>query len=220
MGDGEPWDAHAGLLDAGELASARRALRIEVRRQRVFARSALRRILSAQVGRPPAELALVRSGTGKPELAGGDGVRFSLSHSGRLVLVAVTSSVDVGVDLEERRGSLDCDQLAHAVCAPDELARWRAQPPGAARRAALLALWTRKEAILKAAGVGLAVDPARIRVPSPARGSADVAPASGLLPEEPYRVRDLEVGEGSAAALAYPGPERGIVLHTLEPWAG
>ena len=44
MGDGEPWHAHAGLLDAGELASAQRPLRVEVRRQRVFARSALRRI--------------------------------------------------------------------------------------------------------------------------------------------------------------------------------
>jgi len=75
----------------------------------------------------------------------------------------------VGVDAEPTPppgylGAADAEQLASEVLAPDERVQWVA----AGRVPADLAQWwTRKEAVLKASGHGLAVPPASIRVSAP-----------------------------------------------------
>jgi len=107
------------------------------RKRRYVARqAALRSILAERVGTPPEQLLFERSVRGKPALAGGRDVRFSVSDSGDLALVALAAR-DVGVDVERVRSR-----------------------PAAARAAALgidrfFERWTRFEAIGKARGSGL-----------------------------------------------------------------
>ena len=75
------------------------------------------------------------------------------------VLVA---AAPVGVDVERRDRSGDLD-VTRVAFADDEQAELEALPP-AARASAFLAAWTRKEALLKALGHGLSVDPRSVSV--------------------------------------------------------
>jgi 4'-phosphopantetheinyl transferase len=71
------------------------------RKRRYVARQgALREILASYAAVPPRRLMLVRSNRGKPMVAGAAGLRFSVSDSADLALVAVASR-EVGVDVEQ-----------------------------------------------------------------------------------------------------------------------
>jgi 4'-phosphopantetheinyl transferase len=119
-------------LPAEERARAA-AIQIAARRRRwVAARWALRVVLSRYAGVEPAELRIESGERGKPSLSGGPNLRFNLSHSGELALIAVAGGREVGVDVERIR--------------PD-------------RPAEYLRDWTRREAAAKCAGTGLGGPP-------------------------------------------------------------
>lgn len=106
------------------------------------------------------------AGSGAVDL-GAEGWSVSLSHSGDLVTVAVGHGVGaVGVDVEQAR--TDVRTVAPVLCRDDELAADLATPDP---RGALLTRWVRKEAVLKAARVGLTV-PLRHLATSPAHEPA------------------------------------------------
>lgn len=157
----EPWlfrlDAAASrlaglsaLLDADERAQAA-AFRHDLHRRRFVARRGLlRELLAARTGRPPDALRLVRSPFGKPALAG-EGLRFNASSAGPLGLCVLAVGAEVGCDLAE--GDAAAAGLA-SLFGPAEQ-RAIAALPVARRTRAELAVWTRKEAYLKALGIGL-----------------------------------------------------------------
>lgn len=172
---GGPADESA--LSASERARAA-ALRGEpLRRRYVASHAALRRLLAALVGGHPGALPLAAGPNGKPLLPGGP--HFSLSHSGDVGLVAIDPACEVGVDVEPIRPVPEADEIAARWFAPEERAALRAA--GADGGTAFARLWTRREAWLKALGVGLdealagrPVDLARFAL-------HDLAPAPGHL---------------------------------------
>ena len=85
-------------------------------------------------------------------------IHLSASHGGEWVAVAASSSVDVGIDIEpcSRTLSEETDSLVLSASEQEELARLPAESRGTAR----LTTWVRKEAVLKATGLGLGVEPA------------------------------------------------------------
>lgn len=89
---------------------------------------------------------------GRPYLAGGP--QFSLSHSGAWAVLAVDAQ-PVGVDIELIRPRSAA--LAPRVFAADELAWLQTSP-----LENFYVLWTRKESILKATGLGLTLPPASV----------------------------------------------------------
>ncbi|MFC5833571.1 4'-phosphopantetheinyl transferase family protein [Nonomuraea insulae] len=162
------------------------------RRQLEFAavHGAVRGILSAYLAMPPRAIRLRRGPWGKPET---DGLRFNLSHCSGAALLAVTRCRDVGIDVEGRRLRLDVARFADRFLPGEEGSMISALPP-AARQEAFLRLWTRREAVVKAAG-GRLVRGLRMSV------SADVVVGfSGS-----WRVYDLDGPAGCAAALAVRG---------------
>lgn len=170
------------------------------RRRFVIAHGALRLILAGYLDVPPEELRLQRGRHGKPRLAGSSDLRFNLSHSGELGLVAVTRHDEVGVDVDRLRPGLPVEPFAERFF-PASDARFVAAAAGPTERAErFLRLWTRKEAVVKAAGarltqgLGLTVftDDGVVREPSgQIRGA--------------WSVRDLPVPDGYLAALAVAG---------------
>jgi len=124
----------------------------------VAARGILRAILGRLLARSPASLTFDYSSTGQPRLSGSSdddpGVRFSVSHSGDMALYGITLGRQVGVDLEVLRSIPDAAALAGRFFSAAEQAALQALPD-AARDTAFLACWTRKEAYLKAVGVGI-----------------------------------------------------------------
>ena len=127
------------------------------------AKRTTRDLLSDVLERHADEVVIERDAHGKPYLAFPDvGTRFSVARTNGLAIVAMTPCHDVGVDVE----SLDRDvtgwAMWHHVMTAAELAAIPDDPD--ARNAALLQAWVRKEALLKAAGVGLAIDPATVEL--------------------------------------------------------
>jgi 4'-phosphopantetheinyl transferase len=118
------------------------------------AHGALRLILSNALSCDPHALHFGTGENGKPFL---DDRRldFNLSHSGDIALIAVAWKRQVGVDIEQLRPLADLGALTARVCNERE----RATLAGLAeahRERAFFALWTRKEALAKATGQGIA----------------------------------------------------------------
>jgi 4'-phosphopantetheinyl transferase len=143
--------ALTGLLGADERARADRFRFARDRRRFIVRRARLRQWLGAWVGRAPESLAFVENSHGKPLLV--DGPPFSLSHSRDMMLLAI-GDAEVGCDIEWIDPALDWAPLAGTFFTASEGAALAALPPEAARRA-FFACWARKEAFVKALGLGL-----------------------------------------------------------------
>jgi 4'-phosphopantetheinyl transferase len=121
-------------------------------------RLALRRLLGLYVGLSPRDVPLQHARYGKPFVDARFAIGFNLAHSGDRALAAVSRFRHVGVDIEEAlpRGALE--GIARTVFTRDEC-RALHRRPETERLSAFLTCWTRKEAALKAIGVGLAGEP-------------------------------------------------------------
>ncbi len=200
------------LLAADEQARAARFVRARDRRRFVRCRAALREILGGLLGESPGSLRFRARGQGKPELdfteAGADrtedraDLRFNVSHSSELALIAVCRGRELGVDLERVRAIGEADRIVASFFSPAEQAEFAAIA-GAAKSLAFPRGWTRKEAVLKGLGIGLAGLAAH---PETGFGTSDLTPR--FLPAVPLpRVDQWQLWEaaprpGFVAALA------------------
>src|SRR6185503_19089389 len=98
----EALDGVRPMLSPGDRSRARRIADPVERRRRIAAYAALRVILERIAGTTVRGVDFVRSGDGKPSLAGGTAA-FSLSHSDALAFIGVTRQGEIGVDLERAR---------------------------------------------------------------------------------------------------------------------
>jgi NAD(P)-dependent dehydrogenase (short-subunit alcohol dehydrogenase family)/phosphopantetheinyl transferase/acyl carrier protein len=144
-------------LDPGERASLEARGTPARVAQRVAGRLAAKRAVSALTGAPLSSIRVHNRDSGEPyvEIDGAPGPRVSITHSGERA-AAVASHARVGVDLETiaaRHPSFAREWFSEA-----ERARWAADPAG------LTAAWCVKEAVLKALGEGMALNPREIEV--------------------------------------------------------
>jgi 4'-phosphopantetheinyl transferase len=212
-------EASYGAL-LGTLASdeAERAARFRFERDRrsfAVCRSALREILGAYLGRPPAALCFEYAPTGKPSLArqaatSDSSLSFNVSHSGGLAAIAVSRAAELGVDIEVERADLELETIARRFFAPGEVEALLAHPPSE-RQGAFYRCWTRKEAYLKARGTGIVAGLDRFEV--------TLAPGEAALrrtlddPAEAarWRLYDCPPARGFAGAVAATGLPQRIV---------
>jgi 4'-phosphopantetheinyl transferase len=142
------------LLSAEEARRADTQAGERLQRRFVVAHAETRRILAGYVGQDPRSLLFAVHPEGKPYLSdAGRELRFNLSHSGELALLAVSSHREVGIDVEWVDPRRELSGLLPAFAADERAALERV--PAEERRAALFAAWTRKEARLKATGRGI-----------------------------------------------------------------
>lgn len=120
----------------------------------VITRSLVRAVLSERLGTSPRDIPVTRTDTGKPIVA--DAVHFNVSHSGNLVLLAVSASRAVGVDVERKRSIPRVDAMAARwLSAGERAALDGILRDGIDRSEAFLRVWSLKEARIKALGVGI-----------------------------------------------------------------
>lgn len=201
----------AALLSDEERLRAARLRRPADRERFVAAHALLREVLALYEGGEPARLELVHGPYGKPALRSRE-VGFSLARSGDVALVAVAAG-EVGVDVELVRPGIAGDGLVDRYLTAAERAEVASAPTGGLDAAAT-ALWARKEALLKAAGTGLAHDPAAVCAAAAAGRSHLLGDALGAVGE--WSVADVPVPAGYAAAVAAAG--RGFALRRLDGW--
>ena len=167
-----PDGAHS-LLAPVERERAERFRFPEDRRRWIAARAALRVLLGRYLGADPRAIHLEVTPDGNTIV---EALHFNLSHSHDLALIAIAVHTPVGVDVELLRPIPDAPLLARRLLPPEEADMVEMQPEQ------FLRIWTRREAWLKAEGIGL-------------RGIKRSRPAH-------WRVLDLDPWPGYVGALA------------------
>jgi 4'-phosphopantetheinyl transferase len=192
-----------GLLDAKELERFHR-FHFECDGARfAIAHANVRRILGAYLDREPERILLSANSFGKPELvteAQNRPLHFNLSHSRNIALLALSIDTELGIDIEDLRPIEP--EVAENHFSQNELAALSSLE-GEGWLQGFYHCWTRKEAILKAEGVGLNLP----------LYSFDVSLIPGLPAKllgvrppaffrQPWTLHNLEAPFGTVAALA------------------
>lgn len=203
-------DRLARGLDDEERGRAGRFFRSEDGRRWMVARAALRCILADVLAIPGEALRFDRTGAGKPAVIGVDDLDFSVSHADRLCLIAVARGARVGIDFERVAPHLNLEAFAQDFLCPAELALVRGSDD---RQRTLYRFWTRKEAFVKALGIGFFVPPNQIDVSVEARPKllgcrADESTA--------WSLRDLTPAPSYVGALAVHAQRHAVSFHRLE----
>jgi 4'-phosphopantetheinyl transferase len=185
------------------------------RRRFCAARASLRLILARYLKAKPGRLQLDTSEYGKPFFAdqkASQGLRFNLSHSNQLALIAITREREVGVDVEYVRADFVTDEVAGHFFSRAEVQEFCALPPEM-KTQSFFNCWTRKEAYIKARGEGLycPLDQFDVSVASgtPARLLHSKIDSGEVMR---WSFQDLYPAAGYAATLAVEGQTSRLVL--------
>ena len=146
-------------LSEEERQRAARFVRPRDGRRFVRCRAALRSIVGGLLDLAPPDVSFQVGPGGKPKLPDLDGTappwRFNVSHSGELALIAVSRTRELGVDIEAFRPIQQADRIVASYFTASEVREFE-KLDEEGRAAAFIRGWTRKEAVVKAQGVGLA----------------------------------------------------------------
>jgi 4'-phosphopantetheinyl transferase len=189
------------LLDEEERRQAAAYRDETAARSFVLRRSLTKSLLGDSLGVPPISVQITRRcafcghlSHGKPQLVGHE-LGFSVSWSGSWVAVAVAPQGQIGLDIEMLRG---CEP------SPDHWAAVHgstAQPSETSEQA-MLQIWTRKEAVLKCAGIGMAISLDAIAVTPPDAPPAVVSLPDGLGLPTDYHLYELRVDAAVVMSMA------------------
>lgn len=200
------------VASADELDRAARFLHEADRNRHIIGRALTRLALAQLMKTTPASIRFQTSEFGKPRLA--HGPSFNLSHSGNAIVLALAPGGRLGVDVEAVRDLRDLLGLARTSFAYDELCTV-ATMPLERRVRPFFRTWARKEAMLKALGLGLtALDSISV--------SADEAISSALLRLDltgeqvsSWTLRPIACGAEVESAVAWDRPLRSIEFINL-----
>ncbi len=208
---GLPTDSLQALEATLSVDEIQRAARLHFQGDKdrfIAAHGCLRDILARYHHWEPGQLTFSANDYGKPALSTDLSERrmdFNLSHSEDLALVAVTWRRKVGVDLERIRQGISAQVIARQYFSRSEFVELLGLPSGQ-REVGFFNCWTRKEAYIKAQGLGLSLslesfdvslDPNEPVILRATRPDPQEAARWTLLP--------LEVSPNYAAALAVEG---------------
>jgi len=171
----------------------------------LLGRATLRILLGNYLRQPPAQIRFVVGRFGKLSLLVPReefDLRFNVSHSGDVLLLAFALSAELGIDVEEIRLMSDRDAVAQRCLSPQQFQEFR-QGDFGDKQLAFFRFWTRKEALIKALGTGLSQPLTEFDVtldptipPALTRASVDF----GSVNE--WTLHELESPVGYQAALA------------------
>ena len=192
-------------LDSKEIERFNRFVHPRPQREFCLCRAALRAILCSRLKCDNKNLKFRTLEHGKPfALVNGKHVHinFNVSHSGQHGLVAILEKGRIGVDVEEYSTSRRIDGEIMSVFTKSEQTDL-ARVFGEEKIELFYSLWTMKEALVKALGVGLSLDPSRFEIPlALRRGSNSSTFRFPQLPNIKWRLKKMH-GSGLSAAIAY-----------------
>lgn len=190
------------LLSADERERAAQFHFDRDRNRYVAARTILRHLIARYEDARPENIRFAYNPYGKPALEGSS-LRFNVSHSGDLGLLAFARNKHIGVDIERFRPEFAAKEIAARFFSHEEIAALRGRS-AESLPAAFFNCWTRKEAFIKAHGSGLSLPLHNfvVSIDSPARLiRTDFDP--GAIRQ--WTLHELPIDDGFAAALAVEG---------------
>lgn len=202
-----PSAADCALLSEAEMERASHFLLDDARHRWLQAHVAYRRLIADLLGVAPAALEFGTTALGKPVLRAPalGAMEFNWSDSGDLALLAVSDGPPVGVDVEAMRPQPRLEAMATTKFAAEEGAALLALPE-AERPGAFYRIWTRKEACLKALGVGIDFGLRRFAVSATVEAPRLLRMEGAPFEADHWDLRSVDVPSGYAAAVATLGP--------------
>lgn len=181
----------------------------------IVARGILRALLGRYLGKEPYTLQFTYNAYGKPALAEESERRpllFNVTHVQGMALYAFTDIGDIGIDIEQITTAVqDYEHIASRFFSPAEMEELHTVPVER-RQEAFLNCWTRKEAYIKARGLGLSLVLSQFDV-SLTPGAAAKLLATREMGQEAswWSLHELAPGPGYVAALAVKGHPSSII---------
>ncbi len=196
------------VLSSDELARAERFHKIDDANRFIEQRSILRTILGWYLDILPRNVRIDYTPLGKPKLYtpnNKQNLEFNITHSGEIMLVALTTDRNVGIDIERIRPMVDMSRMIELYFSAREIEELSSYNESE-RMTAFFCGWTRKEAFLKAIGEGLQFPLDKIDV---SWDSEETRP-SLLIPAElnglsDYHLFSFHPADSYVAALAVEG---------------
>ncbi len=187
------------------------------RRRFIVGRGALRHLLSDLTGCDASELTLFAGPMGKP--ATPSGPVFNVSHGEQHLLIGIAAEGRLGVDVEVRKDIGDAMDLARCHFCAEEIAALGGLSQEQLS-ATFLRIWTRKESLLKALGVGLALSLDSVSMDADA-GHGNRLRRSDIPQIDPlqWSVQSVEWHPHLEASVAWDQPDFNCRLRLLQPVA-
>ncbi|MGH1485677.1 MAG: 4'-phosphopantetheinyl transferase family protein [Cellvibrionaceae bacterium] len=199
-------------LSDEEVQRANRFRRPEDSQRFILAHVMKRFYLSQLLDLRPEALQFVEGPKGKPFCTDNGAPFFNISHSGDWVLLAVSSTKEIGVDVECSKRGVSEGTMNH-VLTSSQLEKVNASNNP---QATFITYWTQKEAVSKALGLGLSIDFTTIDC-SGDIGSSRVIHSGNELKVSAHIVDDSHIASVSVLAHSQVEP---IPLYVLADWRG
>lgn len=215
--DEDQWQSLMALLSTDERIKASRYRFEQHRRRYAVGRAALRILLGGYLDRAPEALHFVYNDHGKPSLANDDsGLRFNVSHSGEIMLAGFVLNSEIGIDIEAFRQDIDYMGIGQRWFSEQESNTLR-DLPEEKRTGTFFRTWTRKEAYIKARGLGLSYSLNRFSVSLDETSPALLEHQDGSQETKSWQIHDIEVSSAYSAAVAMEAARWDIRHYHLEP---
>lgn len=200
-----------GLFPVADGGLSEEPLATRLKARRMTGRFFQKMLLGAYLGLPGKDVELKRNQRGRPELNSAthpNGPQFTSTHTDEWQLLALGNSFTPGVDIEPSLHKRRIMAIAKRYFHENEFLSLQAIAE-ADRQAKFIAMWTAKEAVVKALGCGLSGMMDQLELVE--------AGATGIVEDHrnngTWAIRWFPVVEGYSGAIAVPGTEPASVVY-------
>jgi 4'-phosphopantetheinyl transferase len=198
-------------LQASEISRAEKFRFDDDRLKYIAGRAWLRELISRYLQHNPLDLEIEVNQYGKPYVNGmqnSDTLQFNLSHSGDWIVYAFGLRDELGIDIEKINGSIDHIETAEQFCTVNELCYMKDSENKAELTEKFFRIWTRKEAVLKASGMGLFPNLRRVDV---------LEDKITITPEQStWTVTDIHIDKDYKTAIATGGGIKNLIIKQMQ----
>lgn len=193
------------LLSKDESAKVGRFHFVKDQKQYIVARGVLRIILSHYCLIEPEVHQFGYNQYGKPFLIDNDWLRFNISHSGDRVLFGFSLNLELGVDIEYDKPFESAHEIVERFFSTQEKTQFRSLPDHM-KNLSFLKCWTRKEAYIKALGMGMSLPLDAFSVSFiPGKPACLLETGHDMQAKDRWTIKEVNVGNGYVAAVSVEG---------------
>ncbi len=208
-------ESYANLLSLEETARANNFKFAKDRTVYVLARGLLRILSGRYLDQIPESIKFNYGEYGKPEYDVQTPIKFNISHSGNMIVLAFVRNFDIGVDIENIKEDFDVIDIAKHFFSSDEIQRLEALPKEQ-KVAGFYRCWTRKESFIKAKGSGLSFPLTSFSVSLDADKAELLRTDWAITEKKEWRMFSFEPANGYLGSLSVRGDIQYLQHRDLE----
>ena len=200
-------------LSKSELETANKFKFNKDRERFIITRYLLRKILSNYLYIPPKEIQIITNQYGKPKLDSelNNNIQFNVSHSGDFAIFAINLFNEIGVDIEKIDNTINHLEIADNYFSTDEIEFLNISVSQNEIAEKFFRIWTRKESLLKAIGIGLLPDLKKISVIENRFHDNELSPNLKASTNNIWNIETLIMDNFYKVSLAYSGDLKKII---------